>query len=288
VIEGATKITVTDVATGRTYPATVVGYDRTKDVAVLQIDAHALRTVSLGNSKEVAVGESVVGIGNAGGAGGTPRAVGGVVVALDQSITAADAGNGTTERLSGLIETNADIQPGDSGGPLVTTTGKVIGMDTAASGGSSFFGGTKSTATEGFAIPIDEALSIARQIEAHRASASVHIGPTAFLGVEVATGPRTPGAIAPNGGSSGFGGSSDATTGGVPVVGVVEGSPAAVAGIAAGDAITAIDGTPVTSASQLVTVLDRLRPGEVAAVRVTLSSGSSTTLQVLLASGPPQ
>ena len=73
VIEGATSITVTDIGNGHSYKATVVGYDQTKDIAVLQLQgASGLKTVSLGNSNSAAVGQSVVGIGNAGGTGGTP------------------------------------------------------------------------------------------------------------------------------------------------------------------------------------------------------------------------
>ena len=186
VIDGATSISVTDVGNNKTYTASVVGYDRTKDIAVLQLhNASGLQTATLGNSSNASVGEDVVGIGNAGGTGGTPSAVGGTVTALNQSITASDDGDGTSEQLSGLIETNADIQPGDSGGSLVNTSGDVIGMDTAASAGTSFEFNGQSSGTQGFAIPIDTALSIARTIEAGSGSSTVHIGETAFLGVEI-------------------------------------------------------------------------------------------------------
>src|SRR6202012_2677347 len=127
VIDGATSISVTDVGNKKTYTASVVGYDRTKDVAVLQLhNASGLQTATLGNSSNASVGEDVVGVGNAGGTGGTPSAAGGTVTALNQSITASDEGDGTSEQLSGLIETNAGIQPGDSGGALVDTSGTVI------------------------------------------------------------------------------------------------------------------------------------------------------------------
>ena len=186
VIDGATSISVTDVGNNKTYTASVVGYDRTKDIAVLQLhNASGLQTATLGNSSNASVGQDVVGVGNAGGTGGTPSAVGGTVTALNQSITASDDGDGTSEQLSGLIETNADIQPGDSGGSLVNTSGEVIGMDTAASAGTSFQFNGDSSGTQGFAIPIDTALSIARAIEAGSGSSTVHIGETAFLGVEI-------------------------------------------------------------------------------------------------------
>ena len=167
VIDGATSISVTDVGNQKTYTASVVGYDRTRDIAVLQLhNASGLQTATLGNSSNASVGEDVVGVGNAGGTGGTPSAAGGTVTALNQSITASDEGDGTSEQLSGLIETNADIQPGDSGGALVDTSGDVLGVDTAASAGFSFQSNDQSSGNQGFAIPIDTALSIARAIEA--------------------------------------------------------------------------------------------------------------------------
>ena len=134
VINGATSIKVVDVGNGKTYTAAVVGYDATQDVAVLQLQgASGLTTASLGDSSSVQTGDSVVALGNAGGKGGTPSVATGSVTALNQSITASDDLSGVSEQLTGLIETNADIQPGDSGGSLVNAYGEVIGMDTAAS-----------------------------------------------------------------------------------------------------------------------------------------------------------
>ncbi len=160
VIDGATSIQVTDVGNQKTYTASVVGYDRTKDIAVLQLhNASGLQTARLANSSNASVGQQVVGVGNAGGTGGTPSAAGGTVTALNQSITASDEGDGTSEQLSGLIQTNANIQPGDSGGALVDTSGQVLGVDTAASDGYSFQYNGQSSGNQGFAIPINTALS---------------------------------------------------------------------------------------------------------------------------------
>ena len=138
VIDGATSISVTDIGNGHTYKATVVGYDKTKDIAVLQLqNASGLRTVTFGDSSTVSVGQQVVAIGNAEGKGGQPSVVTGSVTALNQSITASDEGSASnSEQLTGLIQTNAPIQPGDSGGPLVNSAGQVIGIDTAASSSS--------------------------------------------------------------------------------------------------------------------------------------------------------
>src|ERR1700722_3783967 len=111
VIDGATSISATDVGNGKTYTAKVVGYDRTGDVAVIKLaNASGLRTVST-STGTAAVGQAVVGVGNAGGTGGTPSAAGGSITAMNQSITASDSGGGNSENLTGLIETNAGIQP---------------------------------------------------------------------------------------------------------------------------------------------------------------------------------
>ena len=210
VINGATKISVTDVGNQKTYTAKVVGYDRSHDIAVLQLqNASGLQTAPLATSN-ASVGQNVVGVGNAGGTGGTPSAAGGTVTALNQSITASDQGDGTSEQLTGLIETNADIQPGDSGGALVNTSGQVIGVDTAASAGFSFQFNGQSQGNQGFAIPINTALSVARQIEAGNSSSTVHIGETAFLGVEIS--PQGGSGSSDNGGFGGvFGGNSGNT-----------------------------------------------------------------------------
>ena len=129
---------------------------------------------------------------------------------MNQSITASDSGDGTSEQLSGLIETNANIQAGDSGGPLVDTSGNVLGIDTAASAGFSYQSPDQSSGAQGYAIPINTADSIAKQIEAGNASSNVHIGATAFLGVEVqsSSSQGTGGLGGGTGGGSGFGGGS--------------------------------------------------------------------------------
>jgi S1-C subfamily serine protease len=282
VIDGATSISVTDVGNGQTYGATVVGYDVTQDLAVLQLHgASGLHTVSIGNSSTASVGEAVVGVGNAGGTGGTPSAAGGSITALNQSITAGDEGE-ASERLNGLIESNAGIQPGDSGGPLVNDSGQVLGIDTAASNGFALQAGSGSAYT----IPINAAVSVARQIEAGDGSSTIHIGLTAFLGVE----------IEPAGGAGGFGGGFSGPGGlgqggtqeaGVVVNGVVTGEPADEAGISVGDVITSLSGTSINSPSQLTAALGALHPGNKVQIGWTDQSGQSHTATVQLASGPP-
>ena len=182
VIDGATKVSATDIGNGKTYTATVIGYDPSHDLAVLQLQgASGLTTAKLGNSSKLSVGEAVLGIGNAGGSGGTPSSAAGTITGLNQSITAGDEIGGASERLSGLIATNAGVQPGDSGGPLVNSAGEVIGIDTAGSVGFDF----PSTGGQAFAIPINEAAQTALAIVSNHPAATTHVGDTAFLGVTV-------------------------------------------------------------------------------------------------------
>lgn len=266
VISGATKISVTDVGNGKTYGATVVGYSKSKDIAVLQLtNASGLATVTAATSP-VQVGAGVVGVGNAGGRGGTPSYAGGVVTRLNQTITASDAGDGTSEQLTGLIETDARIVAGDSGGPLVDEQGHVVGIDTAASSGFAF-----NRSGDGFAIPIATALAVADQIENGQASSTIHIGPTAMLGVEVQT-------------ADGY-----ATSGsGAVVAGVLSGGPAQRAGLTAGDVITGLAGHPVRSPQELSTIVLGQSPGATVTVQYADRTGATRTAQLRLATGPPQ
>jgi S1-C subfamily serine protease len=276
VIEGATSLKVTDIGNGRTYTAKVVGYDSTHDVAVIQLqNASGLTVASLGDSSSVQSGDTVVALGNAGGKGGTPSVASGKVTSLDQSITASDELSGVSEQLTGLIETNADIQAGDSGGSLVNSYGQVIGMDTAASSGYSIQSQNGQSqngqsAEQAYAIPIDSALSIAKQIEAGTTSATVHIGATAFLGVGFSA-------------QSGFGGTSGS---GATIAEAVSGSPAAKAGLVAGDEVTSVGGTSVSAAEDVAHALVKYHPGDTIAIIYTNSSGESQTANVTLATGP--
>ncbi|HXY43930.1 MAG TPA: trypsin-like peptidase domain-containing protein [Acidimicrobiales bacterium] len=274
VVDGATKISVTDVGNGRTYSATVVGYDSTHDIAVLQLQgASGLATAKFANSSDISVGESVVAIGNAGGAGGTPTSAGGSLTALNQSITASDDLDGTSEQLSDMIQVNADVQAGDSGGALVNNAGEVIGMDTAGSE-SSF---AISSSVQGYAIPIDAVLSTATAIESGQGSTDVHVGPTAFLGVLIASS-----------GDSGYGGNfGGSSTSGAYLSGVVSGGPAASVGLVAGDVITSFDGQSVDSALALSHLMVTLHPGDRVELGWVDTSGHSHTTTVVLASGPP-
>jgi S1-C subfamily serine protease len=268
VVAGATSVNVTDVGNGRTYAATVVGTDKTHDIAVLQLQgASGLKTAVLGNSTSVAVGDAVTAVGNAGGTGGTPSAVTGTVTGVGQSITASDQSGGSSEQLTGLVETNAPIQAGDSGGPLVNSSGQVIAIDTAASSGFRF----ESGGSQAFAIPINQASTIAKQIEAGRSSATVHIGAAAFLGVQIQA------SSGPTGGSS---------SSGALVAGVEPGSPVQQAGLTAGDEIVSLGGQTVDSASTLSNLMQGYHPGDKIQLGWVDGSGQQHTASVTLATGP--
>ena len=291
VIDGATSIKVTDVGNGRSYSAKVVGYDKTRDVAVIQlVNASGLQTVSL-SSSGVQSGQKVVALGNAGGKGGTPSVATGKVTATGRTITASDESASNAERLHGLIQTNAGIQPGDSGGPLVNTQGDVVGMNTAASSSISttaFGSQSQRAATQAFAIPISQATAIADQIEAGHASSTVHIGTTPFLGVEVSpsSSAATPG-YGGDGGSYGGGyGSSTGSSTGATVAGVLNGSAAAQAGLAQGDVITSVAGHAVKADTDVSSALAQHHPGDKIGISWTDQYGQSHTATVTLGNGP--
>jgi S1-C subfamily serine protease len=264
VIRGATAIRVVIPSTRKSYTASVVGYSVANDVAVLKLqNAANLKIVTTGNSGAVKVGQKVTALGNAGGAGGKPIAAAGKITATRQTITATDD-NGISERLTGLLQTDAALQPGDSGGPLLNANGKVIGMDTAASVGFRFQAGGA-----GYAIPINKALSFARLILAGRSSATVHIGSTPFLGVSLA--------------------SQDDTSSGVTVQSVVPNGPAAQAGIGQGDVITTVNGKAINSFGELSSALLRFNAGTTVTLGVVNGvSGLASTVSVTTTSGPPQ
>jgi S1-C subfamily serine protease len=314
VIENSTKITATVVATGKTYPAAVVGYDKTGDIALIRLQgASGLRTVPIGNSGTVKNGDTVVAMGNAEGQGSIVPATG-QVTGLNETITASDQGGSpTTETLHGMIQTNADIVSGDSGGPLSNTAGQVIGMDTA---GNSV--GTGQQQPAGFAIPINTALAVAQQIANGQASSTITIGYPAFVGIFIGTGTNSnPQAQAQQqsggelgngfGGFGGFGGSGGSVpscytsnsnlavpsaiapvNSGTLIIGVICGSPAASTGMTGGAVITAVNGQSAESPANLTGILSRYKPGDTISVTWVNPSGKTTTSTIHLVVGPPQ
>jgi S1-C subfamily serine protease len=285
VIEGATSIKVTVVTTGATYTAKVVGTDASDDVAVLQLQgASGLQTAKIGNSSGVSAGDAVTAVGNGEGQGGTPAAANGTVVATDQTLTASDQNGSNPETLTNMIEINADIVPGYSGGPLYDANGTIIGVDTAASTTASFggngtggFGGGQSNGgqsnggqsngtgaeTIAYAIPINNAMSIADQIESGQASSTITIGYPAFLGVSMQD-----------------------SVNGTMITSVADGTPAASAGLQAGDVVTAVNGQAITSATDLQSVISSHKPGDQIQLTWTDTLGQSQTATITLATGP--
>jgi len=310
VIDGATSVRA-NLATNSSpsFTAKVVGYDAADDVALLQLQgASGLTPVIFGNSSQVRLGTPVLALGNAEGHGGA-KPTQGIINALDRSIQASDEGSNSTENLKHMLQTNAKIEQGDSGGALANNAGQVIGMITAANtntpGTSSSSG---SGGSLGFAIPINSALAIARQIASGQPSATVHIGLPGFLGVEVATSsnsnPRQQAADeAQAGGRNGRtaagnnGCSTSAQPSTVParvapiaagalIVGVLCNTAAQSAGMVPGDVITSVSGQPITTPGSLTTVTGKYHPGDVVSVLWVSLDGVEHTTRMQLGEGP--
>lgn len=272
VIEGATTITVTIESTGESFEADVVGTDATNDVAVLQlIGATGLETIALDESDQLEVGDEVSSIGNAEGTGALVVADGSVS-SLEETITVSDELTGEGKELEGLIEVDAYVVSGDSGGPLVDEDGEVVGIVTAASSGS--------VLVTGYAIPIESVLAVVEQIEAGVESGTVTLGAPAFLGIVLED--ATDGAARSNAGPSG-----QSTDDGGAVVGtVIEDTPAAEAGLAAGDTITALDGVAVASGDELSEAIAAHDPGDSVSLSYLDDEGNELQVQVTLIEGP--
>jgi S1-C subfamily serine protease len=253
VVEGATAIEVTDVATGRHYGATVVGYDASKDVAVLRLANATGLTTATSDPGGASLGDSVTAVGDAGGDGGSLTAAPGEVTDLHHPITVQDDLTGADVRLHNLIEVSSDVVPGDSGGALLDAEGDVVGMNVAASQGGSD--------VTGYVIPIGRVLRVAEAILAGDDSGSVVIGGTPFLGVQLSDGSAT-------------------------LAGVVDDSPAAGLGLAAGDTVTALGGTSIGSGDQLRAAIAGHRPGDTVTIAWTDGSGAGHTGTATLATGP--
>ena len=256
VIEGSTSIEVTVESTGETYDAIVLGTDKTKDVALLQlVDATDLDTVELDYDLPD-IGDEVRSIGNALGTGDLVTATGDVV-SLGESLSITDSYGNPYEDLENLIEVDADVVSGDSGGPLVDAEGEVIGMVTAASSGGSNI--------TGFAVPTADAMEVVEQILDGDESGTVNIGPTAFMGVTLAE---------------------QQEPGGVTINGTFPDTPADKAGLEEGDTITAVDGVPVATVDELKAEIAKNEPGDVIEITYTDAGGATHVAELTLTEGP--
>jgi S1-C subfamily serine protease len=299
VIRDATSVTVSIPRTEETYQAQIVGADTTADIAVLRITPPpGASGAPIGDSTAVAVGSTVVAIGNRAGAGGPPVLAPGVISGTGRTIQAADGASGFSETLHNMLQTTAKIQPGDSGGPLADAAGVVIGVDTAAGTGG---------AEAGYAIPINTAMSIERQIISGRPAPGIVLGVGGFLGVIVpSTSVPSPRAQAgqerslgtdPVGSAARIGCLPTEAGAGVPasvapvnsgalVDGVLCGTAADAAGLTAGDVIITVDGRAVSSPDALTAIVDACRPGSVVTVTWVIPAGATRTSRVRLDAAP--
>jgi putative serine protease PepD len=246
VVEGASAIKVR-FESGKTAKATLVGTDESTDIAVIKVNADAsqLHPLTWGNSSSVQVGQDVAAIGSPFGLQGTLTA--GIVSALDRTITAPN-----NYSIAGAIQTDAAINHGNSGGPLLNAAGQVIGVNAQIDSDS---GGNDGV---GFAISSNAAKSVADTLIS--GGKVQH----AYLGIRV----------------------NDASAGnGAEIVTVVSGSPAAKAGLQAGDVITSIDGTTIGNGDGLTAAVAAHKPSDVVSVTVT-RNGSSKTVKVTLGVRP--
>jgi S1-C subfamily serine protease len=256
VIRGATKFKVIDVTTHRSYTATVVGYSVSHDIAVLQLaKASHMRTIRLGGYLRLHVGQQVVARGNAQGLGGAPKEARGHIIALHRKIAAKDV-TGESETLTNVIATDTAVEPGDSGGPLEDAHNRAIGMVTA---------GSASGAPRGFAIAIRQALLYAHAIMKGKASATIHVGPTAFLGVVLKD-----------------------VSGGTKIQQILPNLPAEAAGLVVGDVITSLNGATISSMADMRKALLTLAVGTPVSIGWTDTNGTAQTGTITPASGPPQ
>ncbi|MCA1007363.1 S1C family serine protease [Rhodococcus hoagii] len=270
VIDGGTEITAKSMRDGVPYPVEVLGYDSSRDLAVLRLPgAAALPTAALGSSRTASVGDPVTAIGNAEG-GGVPQSAPGAVTRLGVTVLTRNSADGSRNELAGLIEVNADVRPGDSGGPLVNAFGEVIGVSSA--GNAVQRDEPSAPAPQSYAIPIDSAMGVVDQILAGRTSDSVHIGPTPQLGVSVRdhADPRA------------------GTASGAQVVQVSYRSPAEGLGLARGDVIVQFGGVPIRTASDLTIRMIALHPGDVVDVAWIDAAGAQRSGSMVLTEGPPR
>jgi len=211
VVSGATKISVA-LRDGTSYPAKLLGIDEQNDLAVLKIDARKLPVATLGTSRDLMIGEWAIAIGNPFGfiLGNTePSVTAGVISGTGRNLTARGEGQGV---YVDMIQTDAAINLGNSGGPLVNALGDVIGVN------SSIYSPSGGSVGLGFAIPIDRARRVTDDLLLHGKVRKPWIGVKAEYPQQTAL-------------------TRDALNAGAPIHEVVPGSPAADAGLLAGDVL---------------------------------------------------
>ena len=272
VVAGSSSITVTVEGRSNNFSAHVVGVNISQDVAVIQIDqsVSGLPTVTFADSSSLQVGDTVVTLGNALGQGGAAHVTQGQVTALNQTITASE-GAGSSETLSGMIQSDAVIYQGDSGGALVNTSSQVVGMITAGEAQ-----GFRSAASDtGYAIASNTAIGIVNRIRAHEQSADLTYRMLGFLGVSVQTLDQA--------GAAQLG---LKVSSGALVTTVSPGSPAASTSISRGSVITKVGDSAVTSADTLGTAVKSHNPGDTVSISWVNSSGTHSANVTLAGVNP--
>ena len=226
------EVTLND---GRTYAATIAGTDASTDLAVITLSdpPKDLAPIALGDSDALKVGDPVMAVGNPLGLAGTVTT--GIVSALDRPVrTGTDEGGSDQQAppvVTNAIQTSAAINPGNSGGALVNAGGQLVGINSSIATLGSSGGSQSGSIGIGFAIPVNEAKSIAGQLI--KDGSAKH----ALLGVTSRDGTATDGS---------------AKRAGATVVEVSPGTPAAEAGLRTGDTVIAVDGDRVDSTLSLV------------------------------------
>jgi putative serine protease PepD len=275
VVSGAQKLTVT-LSDGRTYDAEIRGTDPSTDLAVITIKnaPSDLAPVAIGDSDKIAVGDPVMAVGNPLGLAGTVTT--GIVSALNRPVTTEAEGeqnqadpNGQAQGsgetvVTNAIQTSAAINPGNSGGALVNASGQLIGINSAIASLGSSSGGQSGSIGIGFAIPVNEATSIAKQL------IDSGVATHAYLGVTPQDGTASDGS---------------ATRAGAEVTSVGDGTPAAKAGLEVGDVIVAVNGERVESADALVGHIREKNTGDDVTLTV-LRDGKSLEIKATLAAKP--
>ena len=276
VVQASTTVTVTDPNTNDQYEAEVVGHNAAQDVAVLKIKNPSKKLKAASIAKKAAnSGDTVYAVGNGHGQGYLTK-LQGTVTALNRSITAQSASNNESKnKLTGLIQTDADVVSGYSGGPLMNADNQVVGINTAASTGKT------SEEINGYAIPISKVMETVKEILNGETDDGNVIGRNAALGVSVrSVGKTSQDGQAPQQDPNVP--NAPAGVSGAQVIGLVKGSGAEKAGIVKGDIITAIEGKAVENSSELAKTVQKKKVGDKVKLSVTGADGSQREVEVTL------